>query len=81
MNSQACRFLMNCTGKDHCTSNNRGLLSFSQALVPQAELQELVQVYPAYSYVADFSGDVVAALVSKPVKVRPCIQSPSGLLQ
>ena len=44
-----------------------------QALMPQGELQELVQSYPAYSYVVDFSGDVVAALVSRPLEVMPCM--------
>ena len=48
-------------------------MSCVQALVPQAELQEVIQSYPAYSYVVDFSGDVVAASVSKPVRVMPCI--------
>ncbi len=52
---------------------------FVQAVVPQGELQELVQSYPAYSYVVDFSGDVVAALVSRPLKVMPCMLSRGSL--
>ena len=41
--------------------------------MPQGELQELVQSFPAYSYVVDFSGDVVAALMSRPLGVMPCM--------
>ena len=37
--------------------------------MPQAELQEILQAYPAFSYVVDFNGDVVAALTSWPLKV------------
>ncbi len=40
-----------------------------QAVIPQAELRDTLQCYPAYSYVVDFSGDVVAALVSRPLAV------------
>lgn len=56
----------------------------AQAVIPQAELQELIRAHPAYSYVVDFEGDVVAALVSKPVKVmlcpQPCAEDWSTLL-
>lgn len=50
----------------------------AQAVIPQAELQELIRAHPAYSYVVDFDGDVVAALVSKPVKVMLCTQTSAG---
>ena len=69
---------MTCTGRT--IPKQPRLLSCLQALLPQAELQELVQSYPAYSFVVDFSGDVVAALVSRPVKVRPCTQIISDFL-
>ena len=32
----------------------------------------MIRAHSAYSYVVDFSGDVVAALVSRPVKVMLC---------
>ena len=44
-------------------------MCFLQAVMPQAELQEILRAHPAYSYVIDFNGDVVAALVSRPLKV------------
>ena len=37
--------------------------------MPQAELQEILQAHPMFSYVVDFNGDVVAALTSWPLKV------------
>lgn len=66
------------TVEEHSEGRRRSWLSCVQALVPQAELQDLVQSYPAYSYVVDFSGDAVAALVSRPVEVMLCIPSGSA---
>lgn len=41
--------------------------------MPQAELQEILQAHPMFSYVVDFNGDVIAALTSWPLKVPSLI--------